>query len=80
MPLLKMKFLSKKWRAKKRNRLLQQVIPVEERENAGTDANSRASKSIARPGFSLPLMTTNFRRFNARYEASDCHLAISDSY
>lgn len=47
------------------HRLLQQVIPTEDADVLETP-DKRSSKYINRPGFSLPLMTTNFRRFNAR--------------
>jgi len=58
------------WRAKsRRRRLLQQVIPAEEVEELDLPPDVRSSKYINRPSFSLPLMTNNFRRFNARYEA-----------
>lgn len=70
-------------RAKRKNRLLQQVIPVEEEENEIDGARDeqpssekRSSKNNERPGFSLPLMTNNFRRFNARYEPHDAIKAI----
>jgi len=57
------------WRAKRRlHRLLQQVIPEEEVEELDLPPDVRSSKYINRPSFSLPLMTNNFRRFNARYE------------
>ncbi|KAI9784616.1 MAG: hypothetical protein M1839_001838 [Geoglossum umbratile] len=49
-------------------KLLQQVIPTKEIEKLSemdvTDTTS--SFQAKRPGFSLPLMTSNFRRFNAR--------------
>ncbi|KAK2753495.1 hypothetical protein FQN54_007885 [Arachnomyces sp. PD_36] len=50
------------------SKLLQQVIPVEDMEDGGPDstADRSSSKYIKRPAFSLPLMTNNFRRFNAR--------------
>ena len=55
------------WRAKRmRRRLLQQVIPEEEVEEMDLTPDVRSSKYINRPSFSLPLMTNNFRRFNAR--------------
>ena len=58
----------KKWRAERhRRRLLQQVIPEDEVEELDLPPDVRSSKYINRPSFSLPLMTTNFRRFNARY-------------
>lgn len=61
----------KTWRAKRRRRrLLQQVIPIEDVDDNGDSIqDKRSSKYIDRPGFSLPLMTNNFRRFNARYIA-----------
>ena len=56
----------KKWRTKrKRRRLLQQVIP-EEIDELDLPQDVRSSKYINRPSFSIPLMTNNFRRFNAR--------------
>jgi len=63
-----MKPLLRSWRAKrKRLRLLQQVMPEEEVEELDLPPDVRSSKYINRPSFSLPLMTNNFRRFNARY-------------
>lgn len=63
-----MKFPVRKWRAKRRQRrLLQQIIPEEEVDELGLTPDVRSSKYINRPSFSLPLMTNNFRRFNARY-------------
>lgn len=54
------------WRTKrKRARLLQQVLPVEDVSQEPQDDMS--SRYANRPGFSLPLMTNNFRRFNSRY-------------
>jgi hypothetical protein len=49
------------------DRLLEQVIPkdVGDQETEYS-ADKRSSKRVARPSFSLPLMTNNFRRFNAR--------------
>ncbi|MCJ1398558.1 hypothetical protein MMC11_001758 [Xylographa trunciseda] len=47
-------------------KILQQVVPGESTENVETEADTRSSRYINRPGFSLPLMTVNFRRFNAR--------------
>ncbi len=58
----------RKWHAeRRRRRLLQQFIPEEEVEELDLPPDVRSSKYINRPSFSLPLMTTNFRRFNARY-------------
>ena len=58
----------REWRAERRRlRLLQQVIPEEEVEELDLPQDVRSSKYINRPSFSLPLMTNNFRRFNARY-------------
>lgn len=47
------------------NRLLQQVIPKDDGEDEANAGNPLAT-SPKRPGFSLPLMSNNFRRFNAR--------------
>lgn len=64
----KMKLVSlKAWRAKRRRRLLQQVIPPEDAHEILDSQDERSTKNTTRPGFSLPLMTSNFRRFNARY-------------
>lgn len=57
----------KKWRSKRETRLLQQVIPSEESNVGSSYDGSSSSKQMDRPGFSIPLMTNNFRRFNARY-------------
>ena len=55
------------WRAKRRRkRILQQIIPDEELDEMDLPPDIRSSKYINRPSFSLPLMTNNFRRFNAR--------------
>ena len=60
----------KKWKAKRRQRrLLQQVLPESEVEELDLPQDVRSSKYINRPGFSLPLMTNNFRQFNARHAA-----------
>jgi hypothetical protein len=67
MSPLKMKQKFKKWRAKRRDRLLQQVIPTEGAEDVEDEQDRISSKYLNRPGFSIPLMTNNFRRFNARY-------------
>ncbi|KAL8827569.1 MAG: hypothetical protein Q9170_006963 [Blastenia crenularia] len=48
-------------------KLLQQVIPTESIEEVlDLPPDKRSSKYIGRPGFSIPLMTNNFRRFNSR--------------
>ena len=64
----KRKFISKKLLPAKwfRQRLMQQVIPLEGADESEAPPDERSSKYIRRPGFSLPLMTNNFRRFNAR--------------
>ncbi|PBP20388.1 integral peroxisomal membrane peroxin [Diplocarpon rosae] len=46
-------------------KLLQQVIPIEDLPSSRAEA-SPTSDFISRPSFSLPTMSTNFRRFNAR--------------
>ena len=68
MSPLKMRVTYQKWRAKRRNRILQQIVPGEGAESVEAEPETRSSRYINRPGFSLPLMTANFRRFNARYE------------
>ena len=56
-----------KWTTKKNVRLLQQVIPAEDIDPPVEEQyGKQSSKNLHRPGFSLPLMTSNFRRFNAR--------------
>ncbi|TPX26878.1 hypothetical protein DIZ76_012342 [Coccidioides immitis] len=45
------------------SRLLQQVMPAEDGEE---EEEPEEPKSMERPPFSLPTMTNNFRRFNAR--------------
>lgn len=48
-------------------RLLQKVIPVEDLSENRGDASTTASQSfVAKPSFSLPVMSSNFRRFNSR--------------
>ena len=65
----KVKRLHKICKAKlPRHRLLQQVIPSENVGGGQTAVETEGSSTIIqRPGFSLPLMTANFRRFNARW-------------
>ncbi|KIV83971.1 hypothetical protein PV11_05951 [Exophiala sideris] len=52
------------------SKILQQVIPADEGDDDETTPTSpvdkRSSAYVSRPAFSLPLMTNNFRRFNAR--------------
>ncbi|EEH07533.1 peroxin 24 [Histoplasma capsulatum G186AR] len=48
-------------------KLWEQVIPVEDRgEEADFLTNKPSAINIGRPAFSLPAMSNNFRRFNAR--------------
>jgi len=47
------------------SRLLQQVIPKDD-EDESNSGNQSFATSPKKPGFSLPTMSTNFRRFNAR--------------
>ena len=63
---MKLKISRKLWRAKSGRRLLQQVIPVEDIGDVDEGPDKRSTKYVDRPGFSLPLMTNNFRRFNSR--------------
>lgn len=67
--MAKLKSTLSAWRTKRRRRrLLQQVMPSEDMsDDTDTPADIRSTKYIERPGFSLPLMTNNFRRFNARW-------------
>src|ERR1700710_2377954 len=46
------------------SRLLQQVIPIE--DLASSRAETPSKDYTTRPSFSLPTMSANFRRFNAR--------------
>ena len=50
------------------NKLLEQVIPTEELEDAERESkiDRRSSEYVSRPAFSLGTMSNNFRRFNAR--------------
>lgn len=49
-----------------RHRLLQQVIPADDDEDDAQAGDKAFTTSPKKPAFSLPLMTNNFRRFNAR--------------
>ncbi|KAJ9603183.1 Peroxisome size and maintenance regulator [Cladophialophora chaetospira] len=48
--------------------LLRQVVPTDDSEDilSATPVDPRSTVSVTRPAFSLPVMTNNFRRFNAR--------------
>lgn len=48
------------------SRILSQVVPSEDVIDDDTPIDRRSSRYVKRPAFSLPLMTNNFRRFNAR--------------
>lgn len=48
------------------SRILSQVIPSEDVVDHDAPVHRHSSKYVKRPAFSLPLMTSNFRRFNAR--------------
>lgn len=47
-------------------RLLQQVIPADDEDDDAQPGDKASTTSPKRPAFSLPVMTNNFRRFNAR--------------
>ncbi|KAI9925529.1 hypothetical protein ASPWEDRAFT_41639 [Aspergillus wentii DTO 134E9] len=47
-------------------KLLQQVIPADDADDESVSAGDKPISAQERPAFSLPLMTNNFRRFNAR--------------
>ena len=55
-----------KAQAKRRRRLFQSIIPTENQDVASRETSKGSPIHTSRPGFSLPLMTNNFRRFNAR--------------
>ena len=55
---------------------MQQIIPVEDIGDEDAPVDERSSKYVQRPSFSLPLMTYNFRRFNARYVLKDPYLHV----
>ncbi|KAI9718845.1 MAG: hypothetical protein M1828_006534 [Chrysothrix sp. TS-e1954] len=46
--------------------LLRQFIPTEDPLDNGGKPDPRSRKYVARPNFSLPVMSSNFRRFNSR--------------
>lgn len=46
--------------------LLQQVLPSQYIPEGSSTEDRRSRKYVDRPGFSLPVMSNNFRRFNAR--------------
>ena len=46
--------------------LFQQVLGSQEEPYPGAKLDRRSRKYVERPNFSLPQMSTNFRRFNAR--------------
>ncbi|KAF2140664.1 uncharacterized protein K452DRAFT_359694 [Aplosporella prunicola CBS 121167] len=48
------------------NMLLQQMIPTEGADDDQRPKDRRSRKYVERPGFSIPAMSANFRRFNAR--------------
>ena len=57
----------RKSKAERGSRLLRQVIPADDADGSeAEDSPKRRKQPVNRPGFSLPLMTNNFRRFNAR--------------
>ena len=47
-------------------RLISQIIPSDDTISDSDPSNRGSRKNVDRPGFSLPLMSNNFRRFNAR--------------
>lgn len=47
-------------------RVLKQVVPPEDADNVAASRDLGPVNTSAKPAFSLPLMTNNFRRFNAR--------------
>ncbi len=53
--------------AEQHHRILEQMIPEEQVDDVLEVVDERSSRYTNRPSFSIPLMTSNFRRFNARY-------------
>ena len=47
-------------------RFLQQIIPGDEPQAAEELSDAQSSKDTRRPALNLPLLTNNFRHFNAR--------------
>ncbi|KAH6844999.1 integral peroxisomal membrane peroxin-domain-containing protein [Chaetomium sp. MPI-CAGE-AT-0009] len=58
--------MTSRTQAKTARRLVSQVIPADDGHGQVPDVTGGDIPFAKRPGFSLPLMTTNFRRFNAR--------------
>ena len=48
------------------NTLLEQVFPAEAEDDGTPKKDRRSRQYVDKPQFSLPLMSANFRRFNAR--------------
>ena len=48
-------------------RLLEQVFPTEVEDDGTPKKDRRSRQYVDKPQFSLPVMSANFRRFNARY-------------
>jgi len=55
-------------------RLLQQVLPEIDmhREASSIPKKGKQTVTVEKPNFSLPIMSANFRRFNARYGSFGC--------
>ena len=47
--------------------ILQQVLPKDDSPEVVGKVLSSSTKAPEKPNFSLPIMSNNFRRFNARY-------------
>ncbi|KAF2103458.1 hypothetical protein NA57DRAFT_52975 [Rhizodiscina lignyota] len=48
------------------SRLLQRIIPSDDSPTDAPSSDRRSRPAVERPNFSIPLMSNNFRRFNAR--------------
>ena len=53
-----------------RRSIMEQVLPSDVEGDGDSKKDRRSRQYVDRPSFSLPMMSTNFRRFNARYYSS----------
>lgn len=59
--------------------LLEQVFPTETEDDGTPKKDRRSREYVDRPSFSLPAMSTNFRRFNARCVAASPNTSFFSS-
>lgn len=60
-------------------RILEQVLPADEPADGTLHKDRRSRQYVDRPSFSLPLMSTNFRRFNSRYGGAHAQMSTISS-